>query len=266
MTMLKINLSADVPEIYLYGEIGPAWAGMIDAMSLIESLEQIGNVPEICLRINSPGGDVFEAIPMIGAIERHSSRIITECDGLAASAASYLFNAGETRRISRYGEVMIHPAWTVAMGNADSLRSVVKALDDVDGTAIEEYAARCADKATADQVSEWLKAETWMKANEAVERGFADEIIERKSTTAAKVARGRYKHTPSEYLDTRTWEQQLRGIAALARQAGPDERPAEPPVEEGTDPQHSLFGRKNGKGTRSGIANRLALRRKALGM
>lgn len=207
------------PELLIYDDIGPSWAGMIDAAAIATALDELGPVPEIVVGINSGGGDAFEAIAMIDALERHPAKIVTEAHGLAASAASYLFNAGDVRRISKRGELMIHEAWVISIGNKRQLKSMLGALEDIDGTAILEYANKAGNKATANEIKQWLEAETWMNAETAIARGFADEIIDRKQDVpVAKVAQGRYQNTPQQYLDSRTWEQQLRAIAAMGRQ------------------------------------------------
>src|SRR5581483_5749692 len=93
---LWVEASADagMATMYLYDEIGPAYYGLIDAASVISALAQFNGLP-INLRINSPGGDVFEAFAMYNALQRHNAPITVDIDALCASAATVVALAGD---------------------------------------------------------------------------------------------------------------------------------------------------------------------------
>lgn len=189
-------------EIFIYDDIGPDWAGMVSAKSVIEQLKTFDKSSEIAVRINSPGGDVVEAQAIYNALRRHSGdggKVTIEIDSLAASAASYVAMAGDTIRIAENAMIMVHRAWTIAFGNSEDLRSTAEILDKFDGIITSTYVARTGS--TAADVAGWMAAETWMTAQEALSRGFADEIGD-KLAVKASLKSGRYRNTPQQFVAT----------------------------------------------------------------
>ena len=133
-------------------------------------------------------------------------------DGLAASAASLIAMVGDTISISEGGFVMIHNASTIAAGTSDDFRRVVDLLDSVNQTLIDTYVART--KNTADQIKQWMDAETWMTGSDAVKNGFADKIMPNVAVAAAvrPAIAAAYKHLPMQLRPNRA-----AAIAAMAR-------------------------------------------------
>lgn len=169
--MFKVNKSTN--EIFLYDDIGPAWAGMIDDGMLIQGLEDIGD-QRATLRINSIGGDVFIMASMFNAIRRHEPGVDVIIDGVAASAASYIAMAGDTVTIAENGLMMLHYAWTVAAGNARELRKLADDLDVIGSAMVRDYVAKSGK--LAGEIDQILSDETWYNAESAVENRFADSI------------------------------------------------------------------------------------------
>lgn len=165
----------DEATIWLYDTIvsDDYWGG-ISALSLGKALAEHRDKSTIHLRINSPGGDVFAGRAMETLLAEHPAKIVTHIDGYAASAASYVALAGADRIISPGGMVMIHKAWTLAWGNADDIRKTAALLDQIDTTLVSTYQAKTGQ--TEAQIRDWLTAETWFDANEAVQYGFATAI------------------------------------------------------------------------------------------
>lgn len=129
------------------------------------------------LRINSPGGDVFEARAMVAAIKdarRNGQTVIAHVDGLAASAASYIMLAADRVEIEAGAFVMIHNAWGFSIGNAEEHRATAAILEKVDGSLVADYVAKTGQ--SEEQIREWMAAETWFTSAEAVEHGFADAV------------------------------------------------------------------------------------------
>ncbi|NTX44217.1 Clp protease ClpP [Burkholderia cepacia] len=171
-----MNASDDgtVATVYLYDVIvTDDWWGGVSAQAFVQALAGI-TADTIHLRINSPGGDVFAARAMETAIRGHSARVIAHVDGVAASAASFVMLAADEVEITDGAFVMIHNAWTFAMGNADDLRESAKLLDAVDASLVRTYAKETGQ--SEDDISAWMAAETWMSSDEAVQRGFADRL------------------------------------------------------------------------------------------
>lgn len=168
-------------DLYLYDQIGPEWAGMVSAPYFVKAIKDAGEKP-IRLHINSPGGDVFEGQAIYNLLLAHKPGVDVEIDSLAASAASFVAMAGRKISIAENAMVMIHHAWTVAMGGAGEMRKAADLLDKIDGTIVDTYAART--KQTRGDLVAWMDADTWMTAQEAVDRGFADEIGQRLNVKA----------------------------------------------------------------------------------
>lgn len=178
---LKAESSGDESTIYLYDVIvsDEFWGG-VSALSFAKELSAIKS-PKINLRINSPGGDVFAARAIEAAIREHKSEIIAHIDGHAASAASYVALAADKLKMSDGGFLMIHKAWSLAMGNSEDMLSMAALLEKIDETLVDTYVNKTG--ADADQVRSWMAAETWFTAQEAMDNGFIDEIVKPQSKT-----------------------------------------------------------------------------------
>jgi ATP-dependent Clp endopeptidase proteolytic subunit ClpP len=164
------NVDDDVTDLYIYDEIG-GWG--IYSTDLIRTLMQVTS-DTINVRINSPGGDVFEGLAIHNALVTHPATVNTYVDGLAASAASVVFQAGKNRKVSKYSTVMVHNPSAGVWGEATDLRKMADLLDKLRDTLAKLYADR-----SGDEIEQWvaaMAAETWYNAEEAVEFNLADEI------------------------------------------------------------------------------------------
>ncbi|MCK1693719.1 head maturation protease, ClpP-related [Bradyrhizobium sp. 144] len=172
-----VNKGGDSAEIYVYGVIGTDWFGDgVSAKQFADDLKALGKVKTIDLRINSEGGSVFDGKAMYSLLNEHPAKIVVHIDGLAASAASFLAMAGDEIEISEGGFIMIHNAYTIAMGDARELRRSAEMLDTVNNTIIDVYAART--KGDRKKITQMMDDETWMTGAEAVQNGFADRMVE----------------------------------------------------------------------------------------
>ena len=178
---LEIRAAADGgAEILLYDEIG-YWG--VTARMFVEQLAAV-TAKRIALRINSPGGDVFDAMAMFNALRRHPAEITATIDGLAASAASVVMLAGDRVEIAESAMVMIHDPWGVVLGSGDEMRDFAAVLDKITGQIAGIYIARTGQD--ADIVADWMKAETWFTGAEAEAAGFADAVIPNPTGGAAE--------------------------------------------------------------------------------
>lgn len=202
---------SDSAEIYVYGVIGTDWFGDgVSAKQFADDLKALGKVKTIDLRINSEGGSVFDGKAMYSLLNEHPAKIIVHVDGLAASAASFLAMAGDEIEISEGGFIMIHNAYTIAMGDARELRRSAEMLDTVNNTIIDVYAART--KGDRKKITQMMDDETWMTGAEAVENGFADRMVENLKVAASVVDAARYKKLPAALKPNN-----CRAAAAFAR-------------------------------------------------
>ena len=167
--------------IWLYDAIvsDDYWGG-VSALTLGKALAEHRDKATIHLRINSPGGDVFAGRAMEVLLAEHPAKIVTHIDGYAASAASYVALAGAERIISPGGMFMIHKAWTLAWGNADDIRKTAALLDQIDETLVATYVTKTGQP--AEQLREWISAETWLTAEQSLEYGFATAISGQEAT------------------------------------------------------------------------------------
>lgn len=161
------NISAT---LRIYGPIG-GWFG-VDAEYFAYTLDELGDVDEIEVAINSGGGSAFEGIAIYNLLRAHPARITTRVDGLAASAASIIAQAGDDRVVMTGAQLMIHDPWMATVGDAAELRRSADQLDRMSDQLAEIYAERAGG-----DVHDWAAAmanETWYGAAEAVEFGLAD--------------------------------------------------------------------------------------------
>jgi len=166
-------LGADEATVYVYDVIDDFWG--VGATEFVTALDGI-TAGTIHLRINSPGGDVFAARAMVAAMQRHPARIIAHIDGLAASAATFLAVAADECEIAEGGFFMIHNGWTCTCGNASDHQKTVDLLNKVDNSLVSDYRKKTAlDEET---IRDWMGAETWFTASEAIENGFVDRLAE----------------------------------------------------------------------------------------
>lgn len=164
------NASGDAVEILIYDYIG--WP-FIEAVQFVRDLAAI-TANEINVRINSPGGDVFDGLAIHNALKRHPATINVAIDGLAASTASWVAMAGDTITIAPNAYMMMHDPEAVAFGGAEDFRKRADWLDQVRDTIAQMYAER-AGKSVED-FQPLMAAETWFTADEAVNEGLADEV------------------------------------------------------------------------------------------
>ena len=167
----------NVAEIVLYGDIS---SYDISAKMVSDLLKDINSsVTEIDLRLFSGGGDVFEGIAIYNILRRSNKKIKVTIDGLAASIASIIMLAGDEVVISEGSQVMIHNAWTFAMGDAAELQAVIDRLEMVGREMVKIY--QRATGLSETEITSMMSAETWFNDDQAIEFGFATGKIENKN-------------------------------------------------------------------------------------
>ena len=176
----KIEAKADESAtVYIYDEIG-FWG--ITAQEFIREVDTL-QASSITLRVNSPGGDVFDGIAIYNALRNHPATVTTQVDGLAASIASIIAMAGDTITIAKNAFFMVHNAWAMTAGNAAEMRKMADTLDKIDATLVKTYTDRTGQ--TQRNVRQMMTDETWLGADEAVELGFADKVADEPGAKAA---------------------------------------------------------------------------------
>jgi ATP-dependent Clp protease protease subunit len=183
-TKLEVKNEADseTAELYLYGTIRQAYwwddedeENIISAKGVKNALKNLKG-KNINVHINSGGGDVFESIAIGNLLKQHDGKVNIVIDGLAGSGASVVAMAGEKITMFPNSMMMIHKAWTFAMGNANELRKTADDLDKIDSAVKASYQNRFVG--TNEELEDLIAEESWLTAEECLAFGFCDEIIE----------------------------------------------------------------------------------------
>jgi ATP-dependent Clp protease protease subunit len=179
-------------EIVIYDEIG---AFGIPAKGFLDELKALGPVPALTLRINSPGGSVFDGVAIYNALRRHEARVTVWIDGVAASIASMIAMAGDEVVMPENAMLMLHDPSGLVIGTAADMRVMAEALHKMKAGMVVAYR----DKSGRDdaEIEALMAAETWLSAQEAVELGLADRV-EQPVRMAAHFDLSRFQNTPPQ--------------------------------------------------------------------
>lgn len=170
-------------EIWLYDQVGESyWGEGVSAKSFQKDLNNLGGVTQIDLRINSPGGDVFDGFAIYNLLAQHPATVNVYVDGVAASIASIIAMAGASINMAKNSMLMIHNPQGVAIGDENEMDRVKALLKQVKGSLTTTYVDRTGQDEK--KVMKWMDDETWMTAETAVELGFADRIIAAQAVAA----------------------------------------------------------------------------------
>lgn len=167
-----------VAEILIYDQIGESyWEETVAGKEFVQDLNELSNsVTQIDLRINSPGGSVFDGLIIYEALKRHKANVTAYVDGLAASIASVIIMAADEIVMGEGALIMIHKPMSGVYGNSDEMERMINVLDKIEDQMIGIYARRTG-KGRA-ELSRMLTDETWLTSDEAITDGFADNKIE----------------------------------------------------------------------------------------
>lgn len=130
---------------------------------------------DVTLEINSPGGYVDAGSEIYTALKEYQGQVTAKITGQACSAASWIALAADRVEMSPTAQMMIHRASTMSIGNSDDLASDLNALNSLDKSFVDLYSQRTG--LDAQEVYRLMCNTTWMNAKEAVDKGFADEIM-----------------------------------------------------------------------------------------
>ncbi|HAC90116.1 MAG TPA: peptidase S14 [Planctomycetaceae bacterium] len=167
----EIQAKGGETTIYVYDVIGDMFG--ISASAFVKDLKAI-NAEKITLRINSPGGDVFAARAMATALREHPAKVTAVVDGLAASAATTIALAADEVIMAEGSMMMIHNAWTMALGDSKEFLKVADMLEKVNQQIAGDYQKRM--NRSYDEIRGMMDEETWFTAAEALDAGLANSI------------------------------------------------------------------------------------------
>lgn len=199
---IRAEAGDDHAEILIYSPIGKSyWEETVEAKKFVEEINDL-DVSTIALRINSPGGSVFDGTAIFNAIVRHKATVTTYIDGLAASIASVIALAGDKVVMADNAMFMIHNPWTVAVGNSDDMRKTAEVLDKIRDVMVRVYDKKASLE--ADAIRDAMAEETWYDADEALEAGFVDEVVDGRDISAIShfdaSALGSFAHAPERLV------------------------------------------------------------------
>ncbi|MGI9362513.1 MAG: head maturation protease, ClpP-related [Parasphingorhabdus sp.] len=196
VSQLRASDEAQGNVIEMYDNIGYDWwtGGGITAKSVSDQLRKMRG-QDVEIRINSPGGDMFEGIAIYNVLREHDGEISVKIMGMAASAASIIAMAGDTIKIGSASFIMIHNCWVIAVGNQHDMRETAEWLAPFDQAMADVYAARTAQD--INDIVKWMDSETYMSGTTAIERGFADELLSSDSMVEDDDARAQAKEVHS---------------------------------------------------------------------
>lgn len=205
-------IKANENVLFVYGMID-AYFG-VSAIDILQELAQM--VGDVTVRINSPGGDVYEAQAIAAALERHSvsGKITTVVDSMAASCASMLLMLGSERRMHEGALMMIHRPYTFTQGNASELRDMASVLELCENSTMYPYYMRSGQTLAA--LQSIADATTWYDAEGAKADGFVTKIdkapVVTKANSQHMVALAQlYPNFPVAALGTGTPKARVRG-------------------------------------------------------
>lgn len=171
----KASATEGVLCIEMYGTIGEDFFGEgITAQALSDVLANAGAYNSITLRLNSPGGSLFEGVAIYNVLKSTGKPVNVIVDGLAASAASLIAMAGDKVTMGTGTMMMIHRAMAMCAGFADDMRQMADALDTASASAADLYVAKTGMR--KDELLSMMAAETWLSAQDCVDKGFANAV------------------------------------------------------------------------------------------
>lgn len=179
--------SSDTTVVEIMDEIGGWWG--VTAKDFISQLKEI-ETPKIELHINSPGGEVFDGVAIYNALKNHDAEVTVYVDALAASAASFIAQAGDKIIMSKGSTMMIHDGLAFCVGNEKDMLDTANVLSKISNNIAELYADRAGG--TTEEWRALMREEVWYTASEAVDAGLADEVASSTAPAEAVAATNKW--------------------------------------------------------------------------
>lgn len=165
-------------ELLIYENIGENWFGEGITAKGVKSFLKENDGKAVNVRINSPGGLVYDGITIHNDLISHNADVDIYIEGIAASSAAIISQAGTKRYMFENASLMIHRAWTLSIGNESNMKDAAKWLNEIDKQLAITFSASTG--LSRDEVMELLIGEvdgTIMGSEESLELGFVDELI-----------------------------------------------------------------------------------------
>lgn len=221
----QMKQAGDTLELYIYSTVeSDRWwkESETSAAHFRDMLAEHSDAKEIKVYINSLGGSVMEGIAIYNQLKRHAAKKIVYIDGFACSIASVIAMAGDTVIMPKNTVMMIHNAWTIAMGNAAELRKAADDLEIINHASKQAYLEKSGGKITEEKLTELLDAETYLTAEQCIELGLADSFSADDSRNdTGSTAKGQAAQQTAEQMAAAEMEKRkAKALAAINRYFG----------------------------------------------
>lgn len=202
---MQVDITNQGATLYLDGVIGGKFDGGYSTQDLIGDLRAVSDKAPLTVRINSPGGDVFDGFSMYNQLTERTGRVDVVVDGVAASAGSLVAMAGQTVTVNMGSQMMVHEAEAFVMGaRVAELATLMGRLEKINADLVSVYSAR--SRMSAAQVRDAMAAETWYNAEEAIAAGLADKMASTKAAAFADSLTGfSYRRGPTATAERKPW-------------------------------------------------------------
>lgn len=202
------NQTSSSADLYIYGDIvnntGWKWDDS-DVMpdDIKNLLDEIKDVKDLNIYINSGGGSVFAGLAIYNMLKRSKAYKTVFVDGVAASIASIIALAGDKVVIPSNAFLMIHKPWSGMYGNANDFRKMAEDLDRIESGIMNVYKDNMKEGVELSTIQEMVDAETWLNGEEA-EKYFNVEVIESQDIAAcASDYFDKYNKTPHKLAEAK---------------------------------------------------------------
>ena len=176
------NKTETKAEILIYDQIGEDWFGAgVTAKSFSEELSKLPkSIKQIDVRVNSPGGSVFDGMTIYQRLKDHPAKVTAYVDGIAASIASVIIMSADEIVMGDGAMLMIHKPLTGIYGNTSELERMIDILDKIENQMVTIYAKKTG--LSRAEIAKMLADETWMTAEESLNLKFVDKKFEAKES------------------------------------------------------------------------------------
>lgn len=213
-------------ELLIYGEIGADWFNNsgVEAKAFVDALRSVPASREIVVGIHSPGGNVWDGLAIFNQLRSRKGRVTVRIDGIAASIASVIAMAGGRIVMAPSSRMMVHNPYALAMGGSAAMRKAADELDRVGELLANIYAERSG--ATGAEIRDWMDAETWFNADEALAAGFCDSVDEQlpMAASASGFDLTKFKRVPRALTTTTNNQKQTMKRSPILHEADPGGR------------------------------------------
>jgi ATP-dependent protease ClpP protease subunit len=212
-------LSENESELMIYDIIG--WP-FNDAREVVGSISEMKG-RDITVRINSPGGDIIDAVSIFNALNLHDSKVTTRIESMAASSASIIALAGHETQAYKSSFFMIHEPWLFTVGNSSEHAEAIEILDKITANMIDIYAEKA--NIGKREIKQLMHGEdkndgSWMTAKEAKDKGFVDTILNSKGKAKAAFDLSMFENVPDDLVVEGNQTPTIRDAEKALRDAG----------------------------------------------